>query len=64
MSIVLKELMVVQVSYLHCKLLINLDLSIFVEARNDNEIIKILKYLHLLLSSVTVNADAYNQTLT
>lgn len=64
LSIVLKESTLVQVSYLHYKMPINLDLTNLLEARNDREIIKILKYLHLLLSSVTVKADAYNQTLT
>ena len=53
-----------QVSYLHYKIPINLDLTNLLEATNGKAIIKILKYLHLLLSSVTVNAEAYNQTLT
>lgn len=45
-------------------MLIHLDLSNLLDALNDREIVKILKYLHLLLSSVTVKADTYNQTLT
>lgn len=52
------------VSHLHHKMSIYLDLTNLLEATNDNGIRKILKYLHLLLSSVTVKADAYNQTLT
>ena len=43
---------------------VNLDLTNLIEAINGKDIRKILKYLHLLLSSVTVNAEAYNQTLT
>jgi hypothetical protein len=43
---------------------VNLDLTNFLEATNSKEIVKILKYLHFLLSSVTVKADEYNQTLT
>lgn len=64
LSIVLKESMLVQVSYLHYKMPVNLDFSNLLETTNGKEIIKILKYLHLLLSSVTVKADTYNQTLT
>ena len=60
----MKESMLPQVSYLHYKIPIYLDLVNYLEAINDDKIIKILKYLHLLLSSVTVKADAYNQTLT
>lgn len=43
---------------------VHLDLSNVLEATNYKEVIKILKYLHFLLTSVTVKADAYHQTLT
>jgi hypothetical protein len=56
--------MVAQASYLHYKMPVNFDLGNLLEAKNGKETIKILKYLHLLLSSVTVKIDAYNQTLT
>lgn len=56
--------MLTQVSYLHYRMPVNLDLTNLLEATKYKEIIKILKYLHLLLSSVTVKADRYNQTLT
>jgi hypothetical protein len=64
LSIVLKKTMLPQVSYLHYKMPIYLDLLNYPEATNDDEIRKILKYLHLLLSSVTVKTESYNQTLT
>lgn len=60
----MKESILPQVSYLHYKMPIFLDLVNLLEAAKARGIIKILKYLHLLLSSVTVKADAYNQTLT
>lgn len=56
--------MLVQVSYLHYKMPMSLDLNNLIEATQDKGIIKIIKYLHLLLSSVRVKADTYNQTLT
>ena len=56
--------MLVQISYLYYRTPISLNLTDLLEVKNGKKIIKILKYLHLLLSSVTVNAGAYNQTLT
>lgn len=56
--------MLTQVSYLQDKIPVNLDLTNLLEVTKYKEIIKIFKYLHLLLSSVTVKADGYNQTLT
>ena len=56
--------MLTQVSYLQDKIPLNLDLTNLLEATKYKGIIKILKYLHLLLSSVTVKSDAYNETLT
>ncbi|WP_194198822.1 hypothetical protein [Nostoc sphaeroides] len=64
LSILLKESILAQVSYLHYKSPVNLDLTNLLEATNGKGIRKILKNLHLLLSSVTVKAEAYNQTLT
>lgn len=56
--------MLVLVSYLHYKMPVNLELTNLLEATNCKELVKIIKYLHLLLTSVTVKADAYHQTLT
>ncbi len=56
--------MLVIVRYLYYKMPVHLDLSNVLEATNCKEVIKILKYLHFLLTSVTVKADAYHQTLT
>lgn len=56
--------MLVVVRYLNDEMLVHLDLSNVLEATNCKEVIKILKYLHFLLTSVTVKADAYHQTLT
>lgn len=56
--------MLVLVSYLHYKMSVNLHLTNLLEAINCKEIIKIIKYLHLLFTSATVKVDAYHQTLT
>lgn len=56
--------MLVIVRYLYDKMLVFLNLSNVLDATNCKEVIKILKYLHFLLTSVTVKADAYHQTLT
>lgn len=56
--------MLAQVSYFRYKMPVNLDLTNLLEAKNAKETRKILKNLHLVLSSVTVKAEAYNQTLT
>ncbi|MDZ7966248.1 MAG: hypothetical protein RM368_14935 [Nostoc sp. DedSLP03] len=56
--------MPVVVGYPDYEIPVHLDLSNVLEATNYKEIIKILKNLHLLLTSVTVKADAYHQTLT
>ncbi|BBD66404.1 hypothetical protein NIES4072_63270 [Nostoc commune NIES-4072] len=56
--------MLAQVSYFRYKMPVNLDLTYLLEVKNVKNIRNILKYLHLLLSSVTVKAEAYNQTLT
>lgn len=56
--------MLAQVSYFCYEMPVNLDLTNLLEAKNAKKIRKILKNLHLLLSSVTVKAEAYNQTLT
>ncbi len=56
--------MLVIVRYLYGKMPVHLDLSNILEATNCKEVIKIVKYLHFLLTSVTVKADAYHQTLT
>ena len=50
--------------YLYDEMPVHLDLINVLEATNCEGVIKILKYLHLLLTSVTVKADAYHQTLT
>ncbi|MEH1765897.1 MAG: hypothetical protein V7L27_06315 [Nostoc sp.] len=63
-SIKLKLSILVLVSYLHDATPVHRDLSNILEATNCKEVIKILKYLHFLLTSVTVKADAYHQTLT
>lgn len=52
------------VGYPYYEIPVHLDLSNVLEATNYKEIIKILKNLHFLLTSVTVKADAYHQTLT
>lgn len=52
------------VSYLHDEIPVHRDLSNILETTNCKEVIKILKYLHFLLTSVRVKADAYHQTLT
>lgn len=56
--------MLVRVSYLHYKMPVNLDLTNLLKATNCKELIKIIKYLHLLLTSARVKGDAYHQTLT
>lgn len=56
--------MLVIVRYLYNEMPVYLDLTNVLEVTNCKEVIKILKYLHLLLTSVTVEADAYHQTLT
>ncbi|WP_334838850.1 hypothetical protein [Nostoc sp.] len=56
--------MLVVVGYPYYEMPVHLDLSNILEATNCKEVIKILKNLHFLLTSVTVKADAYHQTLT
>lgn len=56
--------MLVIVRYLYDEMPVHLDLSNVLDATKCKEVIKILKYLHFLLTSVTVKADAYHQTLT
>ncbi len=56
--------MLVVVGYAYYEMPVHLDLSNILEATNCKEVIKILKNLHFLLTSVTVKADAYHQTLT
>ncbi len=56
--------MLVILRYLYNEMPVYLDLINVLEATNCKELIKILKYLHFLLTSVTVKADAYHQTLT
>lgn len=56
--------MLVIVRYLDDEMPVHLHLSNVLDATNCKEVIKILKYLHFLLTSVTVKADAYHQTLT
>ncbi|WP_375495951.1 hypothetical protein [uncultured Nostoc sp.] len=56
--------MLVLASYLHYATPVHRDLGNILEATNCKEVIKILKYLHFLLTSVRVKADAYHQTLT
>jgi hypothetical protein len=56
--------MLVVVGYPYYEIPVHLDLSNVLEATNYKEIIKIIKNLHFLLTSVTVKADTYHQTLT
>lgn len=56
--------MLVVVGYPDYEMPVHLDLSNVLEATHCKEVIKILKNLHFLLTSVTVKTDAYHQTLT
>jgi hypothetical protein len=56
--------MLVVVGYPYYEMPVQLDFSNVLEAANCKEVIKILKNLHFLLTSVTVKSDAYHQTLT
>lgn len=56
--------MLVVVGYICYQMPVHLHLTNILEAKNCKEVIKTLKYLHFFLTSVTVKADAYHQTLT